>query len=75
VPASISVVTHDQIVDQDAQSVSQSLRYTPGIVAEQRGINEDRWNISTRADFRHVPSSMAWPFPFPASTSPRVTPI
>jgi iron complex outermembrane receptor protein len=41
VPASISVVTHDQIVDQDAQSVSQSLRYTPGIVAEQRGINED----------------------------------
>ncbi len=41
VPASISVVTHDQIVDQDAQSVSQALRYTPGIVAEQRGINED----------------------------------
>jgi len=41
IPASISVVTHAQIVDQDAQSTSQALRYTPGIVAEQRGINED----------------------------------
>lgn len=41
VPASISVVTHQQIVDQDAQSISQALRYTPGVVAEQRGVNED----------------------------------
>jgi iron complex outermembrane receptor protein len=40
-PASVSVVTHQQIVDQNAQSVSQALRYTPGVVAEQRGINED----------------------------------
>jgi iron complex outermembrane receptor protein len=52
IPASISVVTHAQIVDQNAQSTSQALRYTPGIVAEQRGINEDRSNISTRAVFR-----------------------
>ncbi|MDB5604502.1 MAG: iron complex outerrane recepter protein [Bradyrhizobium sp.] len=40
-PASISVVTHQQIVDQNAQSISQALRYTPGVIAEQRGINED----------------------------------
>jgi iron complex outermembrane receptor protein len=40
-PASISVVTNQQIVDQNAQSISQALRYTPGVVAEQRGINED----------------------------------
>jgi len=40
-PSSISVVTHDQIVDQGVQSVAQALRYTPGIVAEQRGINTD----------------------------------
>lgn len=39
-PASVSVITHDQIVDQNAQSVSQALRDTPGVVAEQRGINE-----------------------------------
>lgn len=41
VPASISVVTQQQLVDQNAQSTSQALRYTPGIVAEQRGVNED----------------------------------
>lgn len=40
-PASVSVVTHQQITDQNAKSISQALRYTPGVVAEQRGINED----------------------------------
>ena len=40
-PASISVVTNQQIVDQNAQSISQALRYTPGVVAEQRGVNEE----------------------------------
>jgi iron complex outermembrane receptor protein len=40
-PASISVVTHEQMVDQNAQTISQALRYTPGVVADQRGINED----------------------------------
>lgn len=35
------MVTHQQIVDQNAQSLSQALRYTPGVVSEQRGINED----------------------------------
>lgn len=39
-PGSISVVTHQQIVDQNAQSISEALRYTPGVVPEQRGINE-----------------------------------
>lgn len=29
------------MVDQGAQSVAQALRYTPGVVAEQRGINTD----------------------------------
>lgn len=40
-PASVSVITRQQIVDQDAQSVAQALRYTPGVVAEQRGVNTD----------------------------------
>lgn len=40
-PQSISVVTRQQMVDQNVQSVSQALRYTPGIVSEQRGLNED----------------------------------
>ncbi|SDR80631.1 iron complex outermembrane recepter protein [Bradyrhizobium canariense] len=39
-PGSISVVTHQQIVDQNAQSISEALRYTPGVIPEQRGINE-----------------------------------
>lgn len=36
-PQSISVVTRKQIDDQSAQSVSQALRYTPGVVAEYLG--------------------------------------
>lgn len=40
-PASVSVVTKQQITDQNAQSVSQAMRYTAGVVAEQRGVNED----------------------------------
>ncbi len=39
-PASVSVVTNQQIRDQNAKSIAQALRYTPGIVAEQRGVNE-----------------------------------
>lgn len=35
------MVTRQQIIDQDAQSVAQALRYTPGVVPEQRGINTD----------------------------------
>ncbi|WP_188610242.1 TonB-dependent siderophore receptor [Chelatococcus reniformis] len=35
-PQSISVVPSQQIEDQAAQSVSQALRYTPGVVSESR---------------------------------------
>ncbi|WP_158816875.1 TonB-dependent siderophore receptor [Methylocapsa sp. S129] len=40
-PQSISVVTRQQMEDQNAQSVSQALRYTSGVVPEQRGANTD----------------------------------
>lgn len=36
-PRSISVVTADQIEDQASTDIRQTLRYIPGIVAEQRG--------------------------------------
>jgi iron complex outermembrane recepter protein len=35
-PESISVVTRDQMDDQGAQSVSQALRYTPGVFTDLR---------------------------------------
>lgn len=38
-PQSISVVPRAQIEAQNVQSVPEALRYTPGIVPEQRGIN------------------------------------
>jgi iron complex outermembrane receptor protein len=37
-PQSISVVTRKQMDDQQVQSVSQPLRYTPGVLAESNGI-------------------------------------
>ena len=40
-PQSISVVTRDQMDAQNVQSVPQALRYTPGVYAEQRGVNTD----------------------------------
>jgi len=40
-PQSISVITRAQMDVQNVQSVPQALRYTPGVVAEQRGINTD----------------------------------
>ncbi|KAA8997711.1 TonB-dependent siderophore receptor [Affinibrenneria salicis] len=36
-PQSISVVTRDQMDAQDVSSVSQALRYTPGVFTEYRG--------------------------------------
>ncbi|WP_437616445.1 TonB-dependent siderophore receptor [Erwinia sp. V71] len=36
-PQSISVVTRDQMDSQDVSSVSQALRYTPGVFTEYRG--------------------------------------
>ena len=40
-PQSISVVTREQMDGQNVQSVPQALRYTPGVVSEQRGVNTD----------------------------------
>lgn len=36
-PQTVNVITADQIRDQGAQSVSQALRYTPGVLAESYG--------------------------------------
>jgi iron complex outermembrane receptor protein len=38
-PQAVSVVTKDQMVEQGAMSVPQALRYTSGVIAEQRGVN------------------------------------
>ena len=40
-PQAVSVVTRQQMTDQNVQSVAQALRYTSGAVAEQRGANTD----------------------------------
>ncbi len=40
-PQTISVITRKQMDDQNVQSVPQALRYTSGVVAEQRGTNTD----------------------------------
>lgn len=37
IPQAISVVTQDQITEQGAQTVSQALRYTPGVFTEING--------------------------------------
>ncbi|MEH2514021.1 iron complex outermembrane receptor protein [Nitrobacteraceae bacterium AZCC 1564] len=37
IPQTINVITAKQISDQGAQSVSQALRYTPGVLAESYG--------------------------------------
>ncbi|GGC70153.1 TonB-dependent siderophore receptor [Chelatococcus reniformis] len=37
IPQTINIITADQIRDQGAQSVSQALRYTPGVTGEQYG--------------------------------------
>ncbi|MFC4277680.1 TonB-dependent siderophore receptor [Achromobacter aloeverae] len=44
-PASVSVVTRQQIDDQGAQTVSQALRYTAGVVPEARPGRYDYPNI------------------------------
>lgn len=38
-PQSISVVTQDQIEDQQARNVSEALRYTPGVTLDGFGLN------------------------------------
>jgi len=37
IPQTVNVITADQMRDQGAQSVSQALRYTPGVLAETYG--------------------------------------
>lgn len=44
IPQSISVVTRDQMDDQNAQSVSEALRYTSGLVAETRGVSGQKFD-------------------------------
>lgn len=41
VPQAVSVVTRQQMEDQNVQSVAQALRYSSGVIPEQRGSNTD----------------------------------
>lgn len=38
IPQSVSTVTRDQLDIQNAQSLREAIRYTPGVVAEPRGV-------------------------------------
>jgi catecholate siderophore receptor len=54
VPQSISVVTEDQIRDQDISSIGEAVRYVPGFNIQQGEGNRDQITIrgnSTTADF------------------------
>lgn len=56
VPQSISVVTKEQIRDQQMQSIGDIVRYTPGVSVHQGENNRDQVIIrgqSTSADFFH----------------------
>ncbi len=48
-PQSVSVVTQQQIEEQDAQTVGEALLYTPGVFAEPGGGND-----SQRYDFQSI---------------------
>ena len=47
-PQSISVITADQMRDQNVQSVQDALRYSAGVVADQYGVDSRSDNISIR---------------------------
>ncbi|MBJ3778767.1 TonB-dependent siderophore receptor [Acuticoccus mangrovi] len=53
-PQSIAVVPAEQIEDQDAQSVAEALRYTPGVFSEYRGASNLRDEVFVRG-FYYVP--------------------
>jgi iron complex outermembrane receptor protein len=53
-PQSISVVAKDQIEDQHASSVAETLRYTPGVFTEYRGASNLRDELFVRG-FYYVP--------------------
>lgn len=52
VPQAISVITREQMEAQNVQSVTQALRYTSGVVAEQRGVNTDALEYIYARGFR-----------------------
>ncbi|MBX2830488.1 MAG: TonB-dependent siderophore receptor [Rhodospirillales bacterium] len=54
IPQSISVVPAEQIEDQAAGSVAESLRYTPGVVTEYRGTSNQHDEMYVRG-FSYVP--------------------
>lgn len=43
-PESISVVTRQQMDDQQPQSLNEAVRYTPGIVPESNGVSSNFWS-------------------------------
>jgi catecholate siderophore receptor len=54
VPQSISIVTQDQILDQNISSIGEAIRYVPGIATHQGESNRDQVTIrgnSSNADF------------------------
>lgn len=54
-PQSISVVTADQVKAQNAQTVGQALRYTPGIISEHGGgVDGARYDFQTIRGFGYV---------------------
>lgn len=53
-PQTVNVVSRDQIQDQHAQSVAESLRYTPGVFTEYRGASNLRDELFVRG-FYYVP--------------------
>lgn len=44
-PQAISVITHDQMVEQDVQSLNDALRYTAGVTPETRGSIGSRYDM------------------------------
>jgi iron complex outermembrane receptor protein len=50
-PQSISVIPRDQIADQNAQTLNQTLRYTAGVTPETRGAVATRYDMFTVRGF------------------------
>jgi len=46
-PQSISIVTRQQIDDQQPQSLNEALRYSPGVVPETQGTASNFWGASS----------------------------
>ncbi|MGV0130963.1 TonB-dependent siderophore receptor [Burkholderia gladioli] len=51
IPQSVSVVTHDQMVQQDAQTLNAAVRYTSGVQPETRGAVATRYDMLTVRGF------------------------